>query len=290
MPTDKKPGQDGLSDMEDRRVLSGNTAPDIPAGAEDTQVLLDVEDLKVRLGGRPIVDGVSLTVMPGRWLMVAGPNGAGKSTLIHAVTQGVPYTGTVLFDGKDISKYRAAELARNIGVLTQSHNVNYSFTVEEVVRLGRYAYSPGIFSKGNDRDESAIRSALEKTGLTDIRNQSVTTLSGGERQRTFLAQVFAQDPRLLILDEPTNHLDPVYQKQIFGMIRDWIKDSGKAVISVVHDLSLAKMFGTDALLMQQGQPSESGPIDLVLTKENLEKVYSMDMYGWMNGLLSQWQR
>lgn len=290
MPTDENPVQNMLSDTEDRRVPSGNTAPDILCGTKDPRVLLDVENLKVRLGGRPIVGGVSLKVEPGHWLMVAGPNGAGKSTLIHAVTQGVPYTGKVLFDGKDISEFRAAELARNIGVLTQSHNVHYDFTVEEVVRLGRYAYSPGIFSKGNDGDESAIRSALEKTGLIDIRNQSVTTLSGGERQRTFLAQVFAQDPRLLILDEPTNHLDPVYQKQIFGMIRNWIADSGKAVISVVHDLSLAKMFGTDALLMQQGQPSESGPIDTVLTEENLENVYSMDMYGWMNGLLSQWQR
>ena len=258
--------------------------------ARDTGILLDVKNLEVRLGSRTIVGGASLKVASGHWLMVAGPNGAGKSTLINAVTQGVPYTGTVLFDGKAVSHYRAAELARNIGVLTQSHNVHYDFTVEEVVRLGRYAYSPGILSRGNDGDESAVRSALEKTGLTEIRKQSVTTLSGGERQRTFLAQVFAQDPRLLILDEPTNHLDPVYQKQIFGMIRDWITDSGKAVISVVHDLSLAKMFGTDALLMQQGQPSESGPIDTILTKENLEKVYSMDMYGWMSGLLAQWER
>lgn len=252
--------------------------------------LLDVRDVKVRLGGRIIVGGASLKVEPGHWLMIAGPNGAGKSTLINAITQGIPYTGKVSFDGKDITEYRAAELARNIGVLTQSHSVHYDFTVEEVVRLGRYAYSPGIFSRGNDGDESAVLSALEKTGLAGIRHQSVTTLSGGERQRTFLAQVFAQDPRLLILDEPTNHLDPVYQRQIFGLIKDWITDSGKAVISVVHDLSLAKMFGTDALLMRQGQPSEAGPIDKILTGENLEEVYSMDMYGWMNGLLSQWQR
>jgi iron complex transport system ATP-binding protein len=277
-------------DQEKSKTLPGGKDCSVLPDTRDTGLLLDVKNLEVRLGGRTIVGGASLTVMPGHWLMVAGPNGAGKSTLINAVTQGLPYTGTVLFDGKDISHYRAAELARNIGVLTQSHNVHYDFTVEEVVRLGRYAYSPGIFSRGNDGDESAVRSALEKTGLTEIRKQSVTTLSGGERQRTFLAQVFAQDPRLLILDEPTNHLDPVYQKQIFGMIRDWITDSGKAVISVVHDLSLAKMFGTDALLMQQGRPSESGPIDTILTRESLEKVYSMDMYGWMNGLLAQWER
>jgi iron complex transport system ATP-binding protein len=115
------------------------------------------------------------------------------------------------------------------------------------------------------------------------------TLSGGELQRTFLAQLFAQNPQLLILDEPTNHLDLVYQKQTFELIRKWIEKTGGAVISVVHDLSLAKAYGTDALLLDKGQVIASGRIDKVLTSEKLSHVYSMDVYKWMNKMLSGWQ-
>lgn len=251
--------------------------------------LLDVQNLAVRYGKTEIVKGVSFSLKAGFWLMIVGPNGAGKSTIVNAVSQGVPYTGSVYFDGTDISGHKPAELARNLGVLTQHHNVSYSFTVEDIVKLGRYAYSPGIFSTINDEDEQKILSSLELTGMLPIRHQNVLTLSGGELQRTFLAQVFAQNPRLLLLDEPTNHLDLVYQKQMFGLIRDWIRDSGRAVISVVHDLSLAKAYGTHALLLDHGNTVSFGEIDDVLTRSNLEKIYSMDVYNWMENLLSQWQ-
>ena len=115
-------------------------------------------------------------------------------------------------------------------------------------------------------------------------------LSGGELQRTFLAQVFAQDPKLLLLDEPTNHLDLVYQKQVFGLIADWVKQPGRAVVSVVHDLSLARAFGSDALLMHKGKTVAQGHVDPVLAPANLDPVYGMDVYEWMSTMLSQWKK
>ena len=121
------------------------------------------------------------------------------------------------------------------------------------------------------------------------RHQSALTLSGGELQRTFLAQVFAQDPRLLLLDEPTNHLDLIYQKQVFSLISDWIKTPGRAVVSVVHDLSLAKAFGTHALLMDHGQGLACGAAAEVLSPARLDPVYGMDVAAWMQKMLSQWQ-
>ena len=251
--------------------------------------MLEVKNMTVRYGGLTIVDDVSFFVEAGQWLMIVGPNGAGKSTIINAVSQIAPYTGTVVFNGADISRRKPRVLARDIGVLTQNHFVGYSFTVEEVVRLGRYSYAPNIFSPKHDEDENQIAGALEKTGMAPLMKQSVLTLSGGELQRTFLAQLFAQDPTLLILDEPTNHLDLVYQKQIFDLIRAWIKDTGRAVISVVHDLSLARAYGTDALLLDRGRIVSKGGIGSVLTPENLSAVYSMDVCAWMRDMLSLWQ-
>ena len=139
------------------------------------------------------------------------------------------------------------------------------------MRLGRFAYAGGLFGRSQTEDREKVEQALTLAGLQDKRRQSVLTLSGGELQRTFLAQVLAQDPKLLLLDEPTNHLDLIYQKQIF-----------------VHDLSLARSFGTDALLMDHGRQIAHGPAAQVLTPERLNAVYGMDVPAWMRSLYAQW--
>lgn len=251
--------------------------------------MLEVRDLTVRYGDLTIVRDMSFVLPDGEWLMICGPNGAGKSTLVSALSHGVSYTGTVLLDGADVRRMGSRALARRMGVLAQNHFVGYAFTVGEVVRLGRYAYGGTALGAPNADDEGAVARALEQTGMTSYEHQSVLTLSGGELQRTFLAQLFAQDPLLLILDEPTNHLDLVYQQQVFALLRDWIARTGRSVISVVHDLSLARAFGTRALLMDEGACAAQGPVKEVLTRENLQRVYSTDVYVWMREMLSQWE-
>lgn len=254
--------------------------------------MLEVKALSARLGQKQVLEDLSFSLEEGRWLMIAGPNGAGKSTAVKALTRGVDYQGSILFEGEDIRKKKSAELARCMGVLAQSNPVSYSFTVEEVVSLGRYSHTPGLFSSDRHRagkpERDMVEYALELTGMASRRRQSVLTLSGGELQRTFLAQALAQDPKLLILDEPTNHLDLLYQKQVFELIGEWLKTPGRAVISVTHDLSLAKAYGTEVLLMDQGRKAAWGRAEEVLTAEALKRVYRMDVYDWMRKMLSQW--
>lgn len=251
--------------------------------------MLKAEHVTVRCDGRAIVDDLSFALEAGQWLMLVGPNGAGKSTLIRAISQGVPYTGSITLGGKDVRAYKPAQLARMIGVLSQQHSVGYAYSVEEVVSLGRYAYACGMLSGGDGEGKERIEEALERTGLTQLRRASVLTLSGGELQRTFLAQVFAQNPQILILDEPANHLDLVYQKHIFSLIGEWLKTPGRAVMSVVHDLSLARRYGTHAVLMDHGQCAAQGTIGGTLTRDNLQAVYEMDVCGWMREMYAQWQ-
>ena len=249
--------------------------------------MLKAEHVSVRYGDHAVVSDVSFHLEEGQWLMLAGPNGAGKSTLIETVSQGVPYTGRILLGGKDARTYRPAQLAKQIGVLAQRNAVGYAYTVEEVVGLGRYAHSGGLFGAQDDGKDK-VEQALEATGLTALRHASVLTLSGGELQRTFLAQVFAQDPQILILDEPANHLDLKYQQHIFSLISEWLKTPGRAVLSVVHDLSLARKYGTHAMLMERGRCIAQGDMGSVMTRENLEAVYGMDVYGFMREMLGQW--
>ncbi|MCF0143165.1 MAG: ABC transporter ATP-binding protein [Parasporobacterium sp.] len=251
--------------------------------------MLEVKNLTVKYGSIKVADDVTFKVDEGQWLMVVGPNGAGKSTILNAITQGTPYDGQVLLNGEDIKKMRSVERARNVGVLMQNHFMGYDFTIDEIVRLGRYAHSSKFLKGGSDEDDDKVEEALELTGLKDIRHQSALTLSGGELQRAFLAQVFVQDPKLLLLDEPTNHLDLIYQKQVFDLITEWVKKPGRAVVSVVHDLSLAKAFGTKALLMNKGKIISEGNVSEVLDPSTLNTVYGMDVYEWMRKMLGQWQ-
>ena len=250
--------------------------------------MLRAENVTVRYGAQTVVNGLSFELRAGQWLMLVGPNGAGKSTLIEAIAQGVSYTGRISLEGRDIRALKGAERARSVGFLAQKNAVSYAYSVEEVVSLGRYAHASGFLSARDDEGEACVERALEWTGLTALRRASVLTLSGGELQRTFLAQVFAQNPQILILDEPANHLDLIYQKHIFSLIETWLRQPGRAVVSVVHDLSLARKYGTHAVLMHRGQCAAQGKIGDVMTAEKLQAVYEMDVYGWMREMLGQW--
>lgn len=250
--------------------------------------MLKASHITVCYGDHTVVDDLSFELKEGQWLMLAGPNGAGKSTLIETISQGVPYAGNIELQGRDIRRFKPTQLARIVGVLAQKNTVGYAYTVEEVVGLGRYAYTSNFLSHRDDEGREQVEKALELTGLTGLRHASVLTLSGGELQRTFLAQVFAQNPQLLILDEPANHLDLVYQKHIFSLISQWVKQPGRAVLSVVHDLSLARRYGTHAVLLHEGHSVAQGKISQVFTPDNLRSVYDMDVYAWMREMLGQW--
>lgn len=251
--------------------------------------MLEIRDLSVSYGELKVLDKVSFTAQKNRWLMIAGPNGAGKSTVVSAVSGKAPYSGAVLLDGRDIKSIKPMEKARLLGVLEQSHYLSYAFSVEEIVRLGRYSRM-GAFSNGSDEDSAAVERALEITGMEQLRRQSALTLSGGELQRAFLAQAFAQEPRVLILDEPTNHLDLPYQQQVFDIIGEWVKTGERAVVAVVHDITLARAFGDDAVLLNRGTLAAAGGANETLTDENLSRVYGMDVRGWLEKLYAPWRR
>lgn len=250
--------------------------------------LLEISHLTVKYAETEVIKDVSFTVEEGQWLMIVGPNGAGKTTILNAISGSLPYDGEILFRGSNIHSLKPAELARHVGILSQHHLVGYDFTVREVVNLGRYAYERRLFGRSTEGNDDSVQEAIRIAGLEGMEHKSVLHLSGGEIQRAFLAQLFAQNPDIMILDEPANHLDLVYQKQVFELIGKWLNEPGRAVISVVHDLSLAKAYGTHCLLLNEGVQTALGPVSDVLTPDQLDPVYQMDVYAWMRKMLGQW--
>lgn len=250
--------------------------------------MLKLENLAVSIGGKSILKPLSFEVREGEWLMLAGPNGAGKTTLLRAIAQTVPYTGKAFFEGRDIARMRAKERARAFALLSQRQETGYAFTAEEVIRLGRYARSSSLAGR-SEEGERAVREAAQLCGLLPLLRQSILTLSGGELQRVFLAQVFAQNPKLLLLDEPANHLDLKYMAQIFELIAQWVKQPERAVISVVHDLALTRHYAGTAAILKEGRLLIKAPAEEALTPELLREAWGMDVQGYMRSLLSDWQ-
>ena len=251
--------------------------------------MLEAKRLTVAYEGGDAVRDVSFSAAAGEWLMLIGPNGAGKSTLLAALAQCASYRGDVLLDGRDARRWRPRAFARAVGVLAQTHMAGYAFTVEELVTMGRYAYTRGFLRAQDPHGKEAVRRALEAAGLSDLRARNVQTLSGGELQRAFLAQALAQEPRVLLLDEPANHLDLVYQKQLFELIGRWMRDGDRCVISVVHDLSLALRYGTRVLLLDRGCLTADGPARDTLASDALRRAYGMDVADWMAQTAERWR-
>ncbi len=249
--------------------------------------MLEIEHLTVRYGRRTALRDCSLRVGEGEWWMLVGPNGAGKSTLIRAAAGAVPCEGELRFEGEDLTRMKPARRARLIGILDQHNTSSYDYSVEEIVGLGRYAHR-GMLG-ADPRGDEAVEDAMRETGMTGLRRASVLSLSGGERQRAFLAQVLAQDPRLMILDEPVNHLDLPYQQAIFTLIADWLRKPGRAVLSVVHDLSLARRWGTHAMVLRGGECLARGPAAEALRDGILREAYGMDVGAWMRDQLDVWK-
>ena len=241
------------------------------------------------------VDDVTLSIDNDKpvILSVVGESGCGKSTLCKMVLRlHNPDMGDIVLDGKsyrDKKSYNAKQFKLEVQPIFQNPYESFSARKPVDSYLFNTALRLGI-AKNKAEATNLVDDALKSVGLSlaVVKGKYPTQFSGGELQRTFLAQVLAQDPKLLLLDEPTNHLDLIYQKQIFALIGQWLQTPGRAVVSVVHDLSLARAFGTDALLMDSGRKIALGRANDVLTPANLDRVYGMDVAAWMRGLYSQW--
>ncbi|WP_251855946.1 heme ABC transporter ATP-binding protein [Herbiconiux sp. L3-i23] len=215
-------------------------------------------DIVVSIGGRRILDGVSVEVPAGRVHALLGPNGAGKSTLLAALSGDLPAeSGRVEIVGRSIAQWRVRELARERAVLTQDHAVSFSFPVSDVVTMGR---APWVRTPREEDDERAVDAAIAAVELDHLRDRAVPTLSGGERARTAIARVLAQEAGILLLDEPTAALDLRHQEQTMRLARR-VASGGGTVIVVVHDLTLAAAYADRVTLLAEGRVAAEGTLD-----------------------------
>lgn len=228
--------------------------------------------IRVELDGRTVLDEVSIEVIPGEVLALVGPNGAGKSTLLSVLSgERVPTAGQVIVDERDVRSFSPLDLARRRSVLTQDNSLSFPFRVIEVIAMGR---APWTRTEEIARDSPAISSAATRADVTHLAGRRFTELSGGERARVSLARVLAQDTPIVFLDEPTAALDLRHQEDVLRIARD-LALTGRAVVVVVHDLSLAGAVADRVALLSGGRLVAVGTPSSVLTAEAISMVYGL---------------
>jgi iron complex transport system ATP-binding protein len=210
--------------------------------------------------------------MPGEVFVLVGPNGAGKSTLLRVLAGDIrPTEGRLLLDGRVLAEYRPEELAIRRAVLLQQVVLQFAFTVQEVVAMGRYPQRRRC-ADDPDEDERAIQRAMQHTETLDLAARIFPTLSGGEQERTSLARVLAQQTPILLLDEPTSSLDIRHQELVMGVARD-LAGRGASVLAILHDLNLAAAYAHRIGLLHRGRLVVCGSPWEVLSESTLSHVF-----------------
>jgi len=243
---------------------------------------LSLSNVYVSFSGKRILENISLDIAAGKIIGLIGPNGAGKSTLIR-VLAGLQHVdaGQMTINNHPIKNIPQLELAKKITYLPQTAQCHWPMTVERVVMLGRHPHED--IHRTDNVDMRAVEAAIKDADITHLIGRPVNELSGGERARVMLARALATQSDILLADEPIVSLDPRHQIEVMALLK-LLAAQGKTIIVVLHELHLAMRYCDELIMLNDKQVVSKGVPSVVLTKENLHKVYGVDaIFGEHNG-------
>ena len=238
--------------------------------------LLKADNLTVSLGGRVVLEGVSIDLNAGEIVTLIGPNGSGKTTLLRRVLGHIRRAGNVVWMDRPLERWRARELAKTVAYMPQSPTWEPGDRVIDVLRLGRSPHQAwlGIESAADESIVSGVATELE---LTELLPRPLDTLSGGQRQRVFLGRCLAQAPQAILLDEPATFLDLRHQVELYRLLRRFAEQKQLGIIMASHDLNLAAAGADRALVLKDGKSLASGLIDDVMTEPIMSRAFDLTM-------------
>ena len=234
---------------------------------------LEIKDIYFSYQSREVLKNINISINKGESITIFGPNGSGKTTLLKIIL-GIlkPDEGKIFFKGKDILKFSERERAKIFSYVPQKVYTFFPMSTFDYLILGRTPYINGFIKK---EDKEVVLNWIEKFNLDYIKNLNFQFLSEGEKQLITLIRTFIQGSEVIILDEPLTHLDLKYRFKILNILKK-IKEMGKTIISVFHDLESIKNISDRVVLIKNGKILEIGEVDKILTKENLTILFDED--------------
>jgi len=232
-------------------------------------IILKVSNLSVSYNGKIAFSSISFTAAPSQIIGIIGPNGAGKSTLIKAIM------GLVQVDEGSIeimNSHGLTETYKKIAYVPQRNSIDFDFPVlvEDVVLMGRFPHLKWWQYPGKKDYEMVIK-CLEQVNMTDYRKRQIGQLSGGQQQRIFIARALAQEAELFFLDEPFAGIDIASEGMIMTILKN-LRDNGKTLFVVHHDLSKAETY-FDSLILLKNKLIAYGKKDEVFQIDRLKEAY-----------------
>lgn len=229
---------------------------------------IEIKHLNVSYYDNLVLNDINLNIPKGIMCAISGPNGAGKTTLVKSILNFIPHlTGSIKTNGKDLKKE-----IDNISYVPQKESVNWQFptTVSDVVLMGTYR-ELGWFKRPGKTQKDKANQAMKQLGILDLANKEIASLSGGQQQRVFLARMLCQDADIIFLDEPLVGIDKK-SEQIIMNILNQLKEEGKTIIVVHHDLSTIEKY-FDYLVLVNHKIVTSGYVKDIFTPDNINQAY-----------------
>mgnify|MGYP000334630360 CR=1 FL=1 len=238
--------------------------------------LLEVKNLGFSINNNPLLSDINFQLSAGEHLCILGPNGAGKSSLLKILMGILPAsTGQITLNQSDLSLLPQKLRAQQLSYVPQSHKGLQFFSVEEFIKMARYAYHSAL-SDWQPEDKQAVERAISITHTEDFLHRKMDTLSGGEAQRVMIAAALCQQTPLLLLDEPTSFLDPRHQVEVHQLISDLNQKHNITIIEVSHDLNHAAQHSQHILALKNGKTQWYGNSPDLLNNTHLQALYDQD--------------
>lgn len=235
--------------------------------------MIETRDLSKRHGSTTVLHGVNVEIPAGKLTAIIGPNGAGKSTLLSLVSRLMPLSGgAVRVGGLDVAHTASDALARVLAILRQDNQSTLRLTVRDLVGFGRFPHSKGRMTA---EDLRHVDDALSFLQLEPLAGRYLDELSGGQRQRAYIAMVLCQDTPYVLLDEPLNNLDMAHAVAMMRLLRRLVRERGKTVVVVLHDINFASGYADHIVAMKDGRVAHAGPPEEVVQDDVLSALFGI---------------